>query len=135
MNKINQSAVSESEFLFQFLSAQAQADLDKADANPFVRISMPDKVIPFIVTADGGVIADINANNPKTIYENLKSVIPAATLQGGAGFIEVFHGNKLLVFKHVESGIFGKEWLVDDVASALQFELGLYYPGYQIRSR
>lgn len=133
--KSDEFITSESASAFQFLSEQVQAKLDKADTNRFVRISIPDKVIPFIVTTDGGVIADITANNPKTIVENLKSIIPAATLHGGAGFIEVFHGNKLLVLRHVESSVFKKKWLADDIASALQFEFDVYYPGYQIRSR
>ncbi|HWZ13602.1 MAG TPA: hypothetical protein VNW95_00085 [Mucilaginibacter sp.] len=133
--KLNELITSESESAFQFLSEQAQVRLDQADANRFVRICTPDKVIPFIVTTDGGVIADITANNPKTIVENLKSIIPAAVLRGGAGFIEVFHGNKLLVLRHVESSVFEKKWLADDIASALQFEFDVYYPGYRIRSR
>jgi hypothetical protein len=53
----------------------------------------------------------------------------------GAGIIDVFHGNKTLKFHHIESGIFKRKWHVDDVASALQQELNLYYPGYRIQSR
>jgi hypothetical protein len=49
--------------------------------------------------------------------------------------MEIFHGNRTIVFHHIESSIFKKKWWIDDVASALQSELNLYYPGYQIRSR
>jgi len=121
--------------LFQFLNEQIHAKLEKADANPFVKISLPDKRIPFIVLSDGGVVADITAHNPKTMAENLESVIPSSKLYGGgAGVIDVYHGNKTLVFRHVGSSLFTKRWLVDDVASALELELNLYYPDYQIRS-
>jgi hypothetical protein len=129
----NQS--SENEAIITFLNEKLLMRLEKADANPFVKISTPDKRIPFIVLSNGGVVADITAMNPKAIVESLEVDIPADKLQGGAGFIEVFHGNKLLVFHHIESAFFAKKWLVDDVASALQSELNLYYPGYTIRSR
>ena len=107
--------------------------LEKADTNPFVKISVPDKSIPFIVLSDGGVIADITAKNPNSLLKNIR--VPIHAENPGAGFIEVYHGNKTLVFHHIESSIFKKKWLVDDVASALQHELNLYYPGYKIRSR
>jgi hypothetical protein len=126
---------SQNEVLINFLNEKLLMQLEKADANPFVKISTPDKRIPFIVLPDGGVIADITAANAKAIVENFEADIPADKLQGGAGFIEVFHGNKLLVFHHIHSAFFAKDWLVDDVASALQSELNLYYPGYIIRSR
>ena len=133
--KSTENQSSENEAPINFLDEKVLAHLEEADANPFVKINTPDKRIPFIVLSDGGVIADITAINPKTIAENLWADIPADKLHGGAGFIEVFHGNKLLVFHHVESALFAKKWLVDDVASALQSELNLYYPGYKIRSR
>ncbi|TWI94768.1 hypothetical protein JN11_04549 [Mucilaginibacter frigoritolerans] len=126
---------SENDAPINFLNEKVLVQLEKADANPFVKISTPDKRIPFIVLANGGVVADITAMNSKAIAESLEADIPADKLQGGAGYIEVFHGNKLLVFHHIESAFFAKQWLVDDVASALQSELNLYYPGYIIRSR
>ena len=52
----------------------------------------------------------------------------------GAGFIEVNHGNRTLPSHHAEGRVFEKECLADDIASALQLELNLYYPGYLIRS-
>ncbi|WP_259070326.1 hypothetical protein HDF24_14720 [Mucilaginibacter sp. X4EP1] len=130
--KLNKDMAPENEPFFQFLSEQLQAKLDTADNNPFIKINLPDKSIPFIVLSDGGVVADITANNPKTILKNIPHSLSADNL--GAGFIEVYHGNKTLVFYHIESGIFGKRWLVDNIASALQLELNLYYPGYNIRS-
>ncbi len=54
---------------FQFLSEQLQAILEMTDANPYIKISAPDKSIPFIVLADGGVIVDNTANNPKNYLE------------------------------------------------------------------
>jgi hypothetical protein len=120
----------------QFLTPDEKEKLSRADANPFVRISTIDKVIPFIILANGGIVADISANNPKSIAKNLEGIIPASQLSGGgAGFIDVYHGNKTLVLRHVESSIFTKPWLVDDIVSALQDELNIYYPGYRIQSR
>jgi hypothetical protein len=123
----------ENELLVQFLSEHTLEQLEKADGNPFIKISTPDKRIAFIVLPDGGVIADITANNPKTILKNLQLSI-ITDKQTGAGFIDVHHGNKTLVFHHVESNMFEMKWRVDDIASALQLELSLYYPDYQIRS-
>jgi hypothetical protein len=133
--ELNEYHDTEVEAPLQFLSEQIHKELEIADANPFIRISTPDKSIPFIILSDGGVVADIRANNPKTIAGNMLSKFPTDNLQLGAGFIDVHFGNKTLVFRHVESGIFGKKWLVDDVASALQTELNLYYPDFKIRSR
>jgi hypothetical protein len=130
--KTNEDMIAENEPLFQFLNEKVQAKLEKADANPFVKISVADKSIPFVVLSDGGVVADITASNPKTILKNIPLPIPSD--RHGAGFIDVFHGNKTLVFRPIESGIFEMKWRIDDIASALQFELNLYYPGYQIRS-
>ena len=79
------------------------------------------------------LLADITAKNPTTILKNPEISIPHDK-PPGAGVIAVHHGNRTLLFKHIESGIFEKRGLVDDVASALQLELNLYYPGYQIRS-
>ena len=118
---------------FQFLSEQAQTILETTDANPYIKISAPDKSIPFIVLPDGGVIVDNTANNPKIILKNFKLSIAADKLYG-AGIIDVYHGNKTLLFRHIESSIFEKQWRVDDIASALQLELNVYYPGYNIRS-
>jgi len=118
---------------FQFLSEHAQATIEITDANPYIKISAPDKSIPFIVLPDGGVIVDNTANNPKTILKNFKLAASSDKLYG-AGFIDVCHGNKTLLFRHIESSIFEKQWRVDDIASALQLELNVYYPGYNIRS-
>jgi len=131
--KSKEERLTENEALFQFLNEKTRVQLEKADANPFIKINLPDHSIPFIVLSDGGVVADINANNPKTILKNIQLNI-TADKPIGAGIIEVYHGNKILEFRHIESGIFVKKWLVDDVASALQLELSLYYPGYVIRS-
>jgi hypothetical protein len=133
IRNINEYAVSENEALIQFLNEYELEKLKKADDNPFVRISLPDKSIPFVVLPDGGVVADITANNPKTILKDIQINIPAGR-QPGAGFIDIYHGNKTLLFRHIESAIFGKKWRVDDIASALQIELNLYYPGYLVRS-
>ena len=124
---------SENERAIQFLNESTLAELEKADTNPLIKISIADRSIPFIVLSDGGVVADITANNPKTILKNIQLNSSAGNL--GAGFIDVFHGNRTLLFRLVESNIFKKKWWVDDVASTLQQELNLYYPGYQIRSR
>ncbi len=132
--KLKEFETSGNEAPVQFLSEENIIKLEVADANPFIKISSPDKSIPFIVTSDGGVIADITVNNPKTIVKNLQSALPADELSGGAGFIDVFYGNQLLVFRHITSKFFEKSWQVDDIVSALQSELNLYYPGYQIRS-
>jgi len=70
--KINKDIIAKNEPIFQFLNEKVQAKLEKADANPFVKISIPDKSIPFIVLSDGGVVADITANNPKTILKNIQ---------------------------------------------------------------
>ena len=123
----------ENEPLFYFLSEKHLEDLEAADANPYVKMCEPDKNIPFIVLADGGVVADITANNPKTILKNMEISDKSGKLLG-AGSIDVFHGNKTLLFHHIESAIFEKKWLVDNIASALQHELNLYYPEYRIRS-
>jgi len=130
--KTNEDMTEENEPIFQFLNENVQAKLEKADANPFVKISAPDKSIPFIVFSDGGVVVDITASNPNTILKNIH--LPIHSDRHGAGFIDVFHGNKTLVFRPVESGIFEMKWRIDDIASALQLELNLYYPGYHIRS-
>jgi len=131
---LNEYPASEKDMPVQFLSEHQLAEFEKADANPFIKICLPDKIIPFVVLSDGGVIADITANNPKTIIENLEPIISADKLNRGAGYIDVYYGNRTLVFRHVESSIFEKKWIVDDIASALQLELNLYYPGYQVRS-
>jgi hypothetical protein len=133
--KSKEERTAENEALFQFLSEKTRVQLENADANPFIKIAGPDKSIPFIVLSDGGVVADITAHNPKPMAEHLQSAIPSEKLyDGGAGFMDVYHGNKTIVFRHIESSLFDKPWLVDDVASALQLELNLYYPGYLIRS-
>jgi hypothetical protein len=131
-HKVNKNMAAENEVVFQFLNEKTQGKLDEADANPFIKISVPDKNIPFIVLEDGGVIADITVNNPLTILKNIH--LPVHSDKHGAGFIDVFHGNKTLVFRPVESSIFEMKWRVDDIASALQVELNLYYPEYKIRS-
>ncbi|WP_295655322.1 hypothetical protein [uncultured Mucilaginibacter sp.] len=116
-----------------FLSEEECARLNIADANPRIRMGFVDKRIPFIVLADGGVIADTNANNPKTIADNFKESIAAENLYYGAGFIDVHHGNRTLVFRHMASALFSRKWHVIDVAGELQAELDLYYPGYRVR--
>jgi hypothetical protein len=119
----------------EFLSDELKEKLAAANANPFIKIGTPDKSIPFITLMNGGVIADITANNPNTIAKNIRVLIPGEELVGGgAGFIDVHHGNRTLVFRRVESRLFSKQWLIDDVASALQNELALYYPGYLIQA-
>lgn len=123
----------ENEPFIQFLNESMLEKLENADANPFVKISVPDKSIPFIVLSDGGVVADITAKNPNSLLKNIR--LPIQADNPGAGFIDVYHGNKTLVFHQIESSIFKRKWRIDDVASALQSELNLYYPGYQIRSR
>jgi hypothetical protein len=130
--KSNENEASENDLLFQFLPEKTLATLEKTEANPFIKISMPDKSIPFIVLSDGGVIADITAKNPNSLLKNIR--LPIHADNPGAGFIDVYHGNKTLLFRPVESSIFEKKWRVDDIASALQLELNLYYPGYRIRS-
>ena len=116
-----------------FLSDHEVAKFIQADTNRLVRISVPDKIIPFIVLADGTVIADVTARNPKTVIENSQSHITPETPAQGAGFIDVYYSNRTLVFRHVESRIFSKKWHLQDVVSKLHFELELYYPGYQVR--
>jgi hypothetical protein len=134
IRSINEHLVKDNEPNIQFLSDYDHEKLDRADDNPLIQMSSFDKSIPFIVVPDGGVIADITANNPNTILKNLQMSINLDH-QIGAGVIEVHHGNKTLLFRQVLSRIFEKRWRVDDIASALQTELNLYYPGYQIRSR
>jgi hypothetical protein len=131
--KSKEYLITENETPIHFLSEQAQSKLDMADANPYLKISAPDISIPFIVLSDGGVIADNTAHNPKTILENFKRSV-ASGKSCGAGFMDIYHGNKTLMFRHIESSIFEKKWRVDDVVSALQLELNLYYPNYYIRS-
>ena len=133
IRNINERLAIDNEPIIQFLSDYDQEKLEKADDNPLIQICSYDKSIPFIVVPDGGVIADITANNPNTILKNLQLSINLEK-QIGAGVIEVYHGNKTLLFRPVLSRIFEKRWRIDDVASALQSELNLYYPGYQIRS-
>jgi hypothetical protein len=123
----------ENEPIIQFLSEQELEKLENADKNSLIEICSYDKSIPFIVLSDGGVIADITANNPNTILKNIQFTV-TLDKQIGAGFIEVHHGNKTLLFRRVESRIFEKKWRIDDIASALQVELNVYYPGYRIRS-
>ena len=130
--KSNEDMAPENESLFQFLSEKTRATLEKADANPFVKISVPDKSSPFIVLSDGGLVADITAKNPNSLLKNIR--LPIHADNPGAGFIDVYHGNKTLLFRRIESSVFTKKWRIDDIASALQSELNLYYPGYQIRS-
>ena len=124
--------VLENETEIQFLNEQELEKLEKADANPFIKFNMPDKSIPFVVLSDGGVAVDVTANNPLTVLKNNVKNISATN--PGAGFIDVFHGNKTLLFRHIISSVFRKKWDVDEIVSALQFELNLYYPGYRIRS-
>jgi len=132
--QLKEYPTAENETPVHFLSEHTLAQIEKADANPFVKISSPDSSIPFIVTPDGGVIADNTANNPKTVLKNFQ-LASSAEKTYGAGFIDIYHGNKILNFRHVESLIFAKKWRVDDIASALQVELNLYYPGYRVRER
>ena len=42
--KINKDTTEENEPIFQFLNEKVQAKLEKADAHPFVKISVPTKV-------------------------------------------------------------------------------------------
>jgi hypothetical protein len=134
IRNINEHVASESMAPVQFLSEREVEKLEKADDNPLIQIYTYDKTIPFIVLSDGWVIADITANNPNTILKNLQVSINLDQ-RIGAGVIEVHHGNKTLLFRPVISRIFEKKWRTDDIVSALQYELNLYYPGYQIRSR
>ena len=60
----------ENEPFSQFLSEHLQSKLDMADNNPFIKISLPDKSIPFIVISNCGVVVDVTANNPKTILKD-----------------------------------------------------------------
>jgi hypothetical protein len=133
IRNINENVASENMAPVQFLSERDVEKLKKADNNPLVQLCTYDKSISFIVLSDGCVIADITANNPNTILKNLQVSINLDK-QIGAGVIEVHHGNKTLLFRPVISRIFEKKWSTDDIVSALQCELNLYYPGYQIRS-
>src|ERR1700761_331940 len=79
----------------RFLTGKALANLETAEANPYIKISSPDKTIHFVVLPDGGVIADNTAQNPKTILKNFDLAI-AAGRGYGAGFMEIYHGNKII---------------------------------------
>jgi hypothetical protein len=105
-----------------------------ANANPFIKMNVADISMPFIVMADGGIIVDNTANNPKNILKNFQLTVSATSFYG-AGFIDIYYGNKTIALRHVESTIFKKKWRIDDVVSALQLELNIYYPGYHIQSR
>jgi hypothetical protein len=131
IQNLKEYSVLENDTEIQFLSNQTLEKLNEAEANPMVKFSAADKSIPFIVLSDGSVVVDITANNPFTILKKISQ--PGSSVNPGAGYIDVYHGNKTLEFRHIKSVIFVKKWLVDDIVSALQFELNLYYPGYQIR--
>jgi len=131
--KSSEYMAAESGPYFQFLSEKAHVKLEKIDTNPFVRISAPDRSIPFVVLPNGRVIPDITANNPKIILNNIQ-FNNTSDKQIGAGYIDIYHGNKTLLFRSIESLLFQKKWLVADIVLALRIELNLYYPGYQIRS-
>ena len=131
MQKVEKFGTSESEVEMQFLSERELTELKDADANIAVRFSGPDKSIPFIILANGVVVVDNTANNPKTILYHTTIAIPDEP--PGAGYIDIHHGNRTLLFRRIESAIFGKRWHINEVVSAIQFELNLYYPGYQIR--
>jgi hypothetical protein len=109
--------VLENEAEIQFLSEQELEKLEKADANPLIKFNMPDKSIPFVVLSDGGVAVDVTANNPLTVLKN--NVRNISATNPGAGFIDVFHGNKTLLFCHITSGIFGKKRHIDEIDSAI----------------
>jgi hypothetical protein len=132
-NSEETTPVLQNEVTPRFLTGKALANLEAAEANPYIKISSPDKIIHFVVLPDGGVIADNTAQNSKIILRNFDLAI--ATGKGyGAGYMEIFHGNKIIEFHHVESTIFDKKWRIDDVIAGLANELNAYYPGYFVRS-
>ncbi|HEY2580157.1 MAG TPA: hypothetical protein VGI43_00025 [Mucilaginibacter sp.] len=133
MQKLEEYLLQSDEDEVQFLSEERLATLKKVAINPFVKISLPDTTIPFIVLPDGGVVADITANNPITVLKNM-GIATSDDKLTGAGIIEVHHGSRILFSRRIESTTFKKKWYVDDIVSALQFELNLYYPDYRIGS-
>ncbi len=111
--------------------------MDKLETinNPLIQIASPDKTILYIHIPYGEVIAGINAKNHWDLLMQSKLPMPEENKQYGAGWIDVYHGNKRLVFRSFtekENASFRGLSSLDDTVSELDLYFQVYYPGYEV---
>ncbi len=95
--------------------------------NPDILVAKPDLTIPFIMPEREKVIANATV---ATIEEVISQVgITADHKLYGKGFIDVYHGNKTLVFRPSNR----EKWDLPEfeyVITRFEKELSVFYPGY-----
>jgi hypothetical protein len=118
----------------QFSSEYALAQIEKRGGNRLISFTKPDKSIPFVIIDHQIVMADRYTDPADLLiqFRNSNKNIPTGKFPGG--FMDVFHGNRTLVFRHDNADTVLKNWDIDSLTDSLNLELSIFFPDYQIRT-